>query len=309
MEEPAMMPTVTVIVPTYNDTVRLQRCLELLQAQDYPADRFDVIVVDNASTEDLRPALPADPRFRIIREDRPGSYVARNAGVAVAGGELLAFTDSDCLPRPSWLSAAVAVLTDEPAPDAVGGAINMVFEGGAGPRTTPEYMDAMEGLPQEHSIAKYPFAMTANLVVRASTFHEVGPFDASLKSGGDLNWGLRLAARGGRFAYSAEAQVDHPSRPTWGGLTRKSWRVAGGVADLESAAPVQVVARSIGGELWDALAFWKVVWRFEQAPPTPAGKVRLAVGFSYVRGLRSLVRAGRLFSRTRSERLHPRASS
>lgn len=185
----------------------------------------------------------------------------------------------------------------------------MVFEGGAGPRTTPEYMDAMEGLPQEHSIAKYPFAMTANLVVRASTFHEVGPFDASLKSGGDMDWGLRLAARGGRFAYSAEAQVDHPSRPTWSGLTRKSWRVAGGVADLESTRPVPVVARSIGRELWDALAFWKVVWRFEQAPPSVADKVLLAVAFSYVRGLRSLVRTGRLVSRTRPERMRLRASS
>lgn len=308
MDKPSELPTVTVIVPSYNDTDRLRRCLVLLQRQDYPPDRFDVVVVDNNSAEDLHPALPPDPRFRMIRETRQGSYAARNAGAAVASGEVLAFTDSDCLPRSSWLSMGVRVLTTEPVPDAVGGAINLVFEGGGGPRTTPEHMDQMEGLPQEHSVAKYPFAMTANLLVRASTFREVGPFNASLQSGGDLDWGLRLAAHGGRFAYGADAVVDHPSRPTWPGLTRKSWRVAEGVADLETTKPALTVIRSIGGELWDAMAFWKVVWGLEHGPVTLPRKVLLAVAFSYVRVLRSLVRAGKLTARARPARTGLRPS-
>ncbi len=292
-------PTVSVIVPVHNDAERLGRCLRLLAQQDYPRDRFEVVVVDNASTEDLRPALPpGDERFRVEHEARRGSYAARNKGVVSSEGDVLAFTDGDCLPRPGWLSAGVEALTRAPAPDAVGGAINLVFRGGREPRSAPEHMDAMEGLPQEHSIATYPFAMTANLLVRRETFDRVGPFDAGLKSGGDLDWGLRLDATGGSFRYAADAVVDHPSRPTWGELTHKSVRVAGGVADLEANRPAREVLRGVGGELWDALAFWKVVWTLDR-PRRWTSRVALAAAFGYVRVLRSGVRLSRLVRRGR----------
>src|SRR5690606_10599748 len=114
--------TVTVIVPVYNDVARLRTCLTALAAQDYPADLLDVIVADNASSEDVRVALPADDdRFTIVHEARQGSYAARNTGWGHARGEILAFTDSDCLPRADWISRAVAALHAPDAPDAVGG--------------------------------------------------------------------------------------------------------------------------------------------------------------------------------------------
>ena len=76
----------------------------------YPADRFDVVVVDNASTEDVAAAVPADERFTLLVEPRRGSYAARNTGLGVARGEVLAFTDADCRPDPDWLTEAVAEL-------------------------------------------------------------------------------------------------------------------------------------------------------------------------------------------------------
>src|SRR5690606_31008932 len=103
-------PRVSVIVPVRDDVEGLSRCVAALQAQDYPTDRFEVVVIDNGSIRDLRPVVPDEPRFRLVREDRPGSYVARNAGVAVATGEVLAFTDADCRPRADWLSQGVAAL-------------------------------------------------------------------------------------------------------------------------------------------------------------------------------------------------------
>ncbi|MDD9205639.1 glycosyltransferase, partial [Georgenia sp. 10Sc9-8] len=64
------LPTVSVVVPVRNDVERLRRCLDLLRRQDYPPDRYEVIVVDNNSTDDIAGAVPSDPRFRLVHEGR-----------------------------------------------------------------------------------------------------------------------------------------------------------------------------------------------------------------------------------------------
>lgn len=294
---PGGLPTVTVVIPVYNDVDRLRRCLELLRAQDYPADRFDVVVVDNASTRDIRPAIPTgDGRFRLVHEARRGSYAARNTGAGVAGGEVLAFTDADCLPRPDWIRAGVRALMQEPAPDAVGGDITLAFRDGAAPRTAPERYDVREGLPQEHFIRTYPFAATANLFVRAATFHAVGPFDASLQSAGDREWGERLASTGRRFAFAPQAVVDHPTRPTWGELTRKHRRIARGMADLEADQPARVVLAAIASEARGGLSFCKEVWTLPE-PEAFRARLAFALAFGYVRSLRSGIRLRRFATR------------
>lgn len=287
-------PTVSVIVPVYNDVDRLRSCLERLQQQDYPGDRYDVVVVDNASTQDLRPALPHnDQRFRLIVEPQKGSYAARNTGVRSASGEILAFTDADCLPRPNWLSEGVAALCQEQAHDAIGGDIVLTFQNGMGPRTGPEHYDAREGLPQEHFILTYPFAATANLFVRAETFREVGPFNASLRSGGDREWGERLAAMGRHLAFGRDAIVDHPARPTWRELTGKHRRIAHGVSDLEVDEELRMVLTGIAAEARGALSFSKEVWTLDH-PRQLRERLGFLGAFCYVRLLRSGIRLRRL---------------
>jgi glycosyltransferase involved in cell wall biosynthesis len=83
---------------------------------------FEIIAVDNASTEDLSGAVPADARIRLIVEPRLGSYAARNRGLSVAGGDILAFTDSDCIPDPDWLTEGVSALVANRHIDMIGGA-------------------------------------------------------------------------------------------------------------------------------------------------------------------------------------------
>lgn len=289
-EHDASMPTVTVIIPTFNDVGRLATCLWLLSQQDYPADLFEVIVVDNASTEDLRPALPDDPRFRLLHESKRGSYAARNTAVAHARGEILAFTDSDCLPRLDWLSQGVKALTATPAPDVIGGPIPMVFQDGKAARSAPEIYDAMEGFPQERFIQVYPFAATANLMVRRDTFNTVGPFNSDLASGGDREWGVRLAATGRTFAYAPAAVVDHPSRATWGELTRKSVRVGKGMAELIRTDSREEVINALKTETKGTWQIWRQVWE-QPDPPGRRAKVKYAAAFAYVRAIRSSIMA------------------
>ena len=102
------LPLLSVIVPTLSRPEPLARCLAALAAQDYPVDRFEVIVVDDGGEQPLD-AVVAGCRgpmpLTLLRQANAGPGAARNHGAAAAGGTLLAFTDDDCLPEPGWLAA------------------------------------------------------------------------------------------------------------------------------------------------------------------------------------------------------------
>ena len=93
------LPTVSVVVPFLTHGERLELCLRALEAQTYPRERYNVLVVDNGGI------LPRDfaarwPSVSVLREDKPGSYAARNRGIGVSRGEIVCFTDADCVPAP-----------------------------------------------------------------------------------------------------------------------------------------------------------------------------------------------------------------
>ncbi|NNK32927.1 MAG: glycosyltransferase family 2 protein [Xanthomonadales bacterium] len=100
---------ISIIVPVYNTSKYVDRCMTALLEQDYPRDDYEIIAVDNGSSDDSRQRLGRYPVI-VIDEPRRGSYAARNAGVRVSSGRLLAFTDSDCAPRPDWLRTIELVL-------------------------------------------------------------------------------------------------------------------------------------------------------------------------------------------------------
>lgn len=121
-------PAVSVIIPAYNEQTFLGRCLDSLARQSYPADRIEVVVLDNGSTD----ATPEIARSRGVRlEIDPVSRVGglRNRGAALATGEVLAFLDADCVAPPDWIASAVDALDSDPSLGAVGG--NYLVEDGA----------------------------------------------------------------------------------------------------------------------------------------------------------------------------------
>src|SRR5882672_1210037 len=106
---PADMPFVSVIVPAYEHKDELLRCLAALQNQQY-AGAIEFIVVNNGAPGDLADLAGEFPRVVLIDEPKPGSYAARNAGIARAKGSILAFTDADCRPDPTWIARGVRTL-------------------------------------------------------------------------------------------------------------------------------------------------------------------------------------------------------
>src|SRR5437667_5121569 len=101
------LPTFSVIIPTRDRPRELAVCLESLAQQDYPRDRFEVIVVDDASRESIAESIaPFTIRLRLTALTQPqgaGPGKARNRGAAEATADILAFTDDDCTPAPDWL--------------------------------------------------------------------------------------------------------------------------------------------------------------------------------------------------------------
>jgi cellulose synthase/poly-beta-1,6-N-acetylglucosamine synthase-like glycosyltransferase len=101
-------PKVSVIVCSYNGAKTLHRCLESLKRLDYPD--YEVILVDDGSNDNTQEIAARHPWIVNVRQENSGLSVARNVGAQSATGELLAYTDSDCMADPDWLYFMVGTL-------------------------------------------------------------------------------------------------------------------------------------------------------------------------------------------------------
>ncbi|MCB2124942.1 MAG: glycosyltransferase [Rhodobacteraceae bacterium] len=204
-----------VIIPHYNDSARLGRCLDALRAQDRAG--VDVVVVDNGSTEPLDQAKAANPDVRFVTEPGKGAARARNRGVAESRAEAIIFLDADCVPQPDWLAAARRAAGSA---DIVGGAID-VFDETPPPRSGAEAFETVFAFNYKDYIERKGFSVTANLVTTRTVFEAVGPFTNGLSE--DAEWCFRARAMGYRLALDEGMRVAHPTRSNWPALVRK-WR-------------------------------------------------------------------------------------
>lgn len=223
-------PRVSVIIPVHNDRERLARCLDALDAQR-AAPAFEVVVVDNGSSDDPAQALAGrGAHVRMVGESTAGSYAARNTALKLVHGSILAFTDADCVPFPDWLAQGVKALDADPTLDLVAGRIEL-FPADPSHRTVAETYEAVYGFQQEEYVRDRHYGATANLFARRGVVDRIGPFDARLKSGGDKEWGQRAHAAGLRIGYARDAVVGHPMRHRLSELGKKVRRTWGGELD------------------------------------------------------------------------------
>ncbi|HXJ78578.1 MAG TPA: glycosyltransferase [Candidatus Methylomirabilis sp.] len=217
------------IVPVYNNNAGLRTCLAALEDQTYPADRYEVIAIDNGSDQPVASAAPF-PHVRVVTESRPGSYAARNRGIDVARGDVIAFTDSDCIPANTWIAHGVTALLGTPHCGLVGGHIEVFYAMPSRP-TAIERFSAMTARQQQLFIETNHFAETANLFTFKAVLEQVGRFDQALKARGDVVFGRRVFAAGYRQIYAENARVRHPATRTLHELRRRTARLVGGKRD------------------------------------------------------------------------------
>jgi glycosyltransferase involved in cell wall biosynthesis len=221
------LPLVSVIVPVYRMDRQVSRLLACLDAQIYPMERFECVIVDNHPNPVLQQLGSHPFRLKVVHEPRPGSYAARNGGVAEAIGEVLAFTDADCQPQPCWLQQAVRTWQEHAGEVIVGGRVSIKPDEPA-ERNGWCWYSMVNDLLQDLYVHSYGFAATANLVVSAEIFARVAGFNASLYSGGDLEWCQRAGRLGIPLVYADAAVVDHPPRTQGWETIRRMRRLVGG---------------------------------------------------------------------------------
>jgi GT2 family glycosyltransferase len=213
--------SVSVIIPVFQDWRRLGLCLEALERQSLAAAEFEIIVANNEPNDD-HPAVCLPANVQIIHEPRPGSYAARNAAAAIASGEYLAFTDSDCIPDPDWLRNGLAALKANPGAR-IAGPVSIFREEGS---TYYAYLyDLHTAFPQREYVAS-GVSVTANLLVPRSVFERVGRFEERF-TGGDIEWNRRAQAAGVPLVYGDDVLVRHPARRDLAAIFKKRRRAAG----------------------------------------------------------------------------------
>jgi glycosyltransferase involved in cell wall biosynthesis len=226
-ESPA--PRVSVIIPAHNTAPFIAETLDSVFGQTFRD--FEVIVINDGSpdTPGLEVALqPYLSRIHYIRQENRGLPGARNAGIRVARGELLAFVDSDDIWMPDYLSAQVQFLDSRPGVDAsIADALLFgscgepvvwrMLKQGTGPVLTFEQMLKREG-------GQLPSATVA----RRQRVLRVGMFDEELRIGEDVEFCVRLCFPDGTIGYLGQVLVKYRQRP--GSLTddprRRKWNAA-----------------------------------------------------------------------------------
>ena len=184
-------PLVSVIVPNYNYARALFLCLRALKAQTYP--RMEIIVVDDASTDDSV-AVAGSFGVRVVRTGvNSGVSAARNLGAAHAAGEILFFVDSDVAAKPDAVANAVAMLESDPRIGAVCGNYDPV------PLIRDSLVEEYRCMQQSYWLiadeGRITTLYTALLAMRAEVFAEIGPFNTRLRETENADYGFRLAQR------------------------------------------------------------------------------------------------------------------
>lgn len=252
---------VSVIIPVYNDSQRLEKCLRALESQTYPQNLYEVIVVDNNSDEDIKALVSQFGQASATYESRPGSYVARNKGISLAKGTILAFTDSDCIPAPDWLEKGIVNLLRVPECGLVAGKIELFFKNPDQP-TAVELHQSIEAFNQKRYVEELRFGATANMFTFRSVIDKVGPFNEILKSSGDCEWGQRVHLAGYKQIYSGETCVAHPARHSLVQLYKKIVRLSGGFYDLnkKKGYPLKKLIVDIARELLPSPKTYSPIW-------------------------------------------------
>lgn len=263
-------PFISVVVPTYNRPARLRRCVEALAAFAYPRDRFEVVIVDDGSREpvdDVVDAFRTRLTVRLVRQRNAGPAAARNAGAAVARGDLLAFTDDDCRPATGWLDAFAEAhaafpdsllggetrnaLTDDPYARVSQYLVSFLYD----------YFNGQSDGPR--------FFTSNNFALPRTGFDEIGGFDTAfpLAAGEDREFCDRWHAAGRPLRHVPEALVLHEHAMTLGDFWRQHLNYGRGAFHYHRARQT----RAEGGLAPEPLHFYTNLVRYPLTAPGGRG--------------------------------------
>ena len=220
---------VSVIIPVWNDKDKICKCIQALESQSLSRASYEIIVVDNGSTDGTYEYLENKKTITLTQEKQPGSYAARNKGISLAKGKFLAFTDSDCIPSFYWLEELVKAIDSDQTIGIVAGHVEFFQDNSQLGHGAAFYYEQRFSMNQAE-YAKNGACVTANWCSPSFLIKELGLFNSALKSGGDHELAKRIVSKDFSIKYSKKAEVLHPVRNE-AEIIGKSKRVIGGAWD------------------------------------------------------------------------------
>ena len=269
----ASAPEISVVIPTYQRSARIATLLGVLAGQTLAADRFEVIVVDNFSTDDTSAVVSAlipDLPFAVHlarTESNHGPAAARNLGWRCATTPLLAYLDDDCTPAAGWLEAGLAALEAQPNAG--------VIQGRVGIPADIDRMKVSYGQPNWEILhiieGPTPYFEACNIFFRRAAFEVTGGFDESIGWWGeDTAAGWSVVEAGWERGFAPDAAVTHP-------VERRGYRyfVRNGLKERN------LIRLAVEHPRYRAEAFWRP-WAYRREEVALlAAALGLAVGWRF----------------------------
>lgn len=170
---------VSVIVPFYNSERYIKRCIEGLLQQSYPREQYEILMIDNNSTDTSANTVRQYPGIQLLHETMQGSYAARNRGLQEAKGEVIAFMDADCVPSHDWLHEIMLAM-EQPDLGIVLG--RRAFAGNSITLSMfAAYEDEKHNYVFNSDKKEIYYGHTNNMAVKKKLFDELGPFVERLR--------------------------------------------------------------------------------------------------------------------------------
>lgn len=222
-----MRPAISIIIPTYNRPERLKSCLEAISELDYPAEKFEVIVVDDGSQTPVDKIVAPFQNVKLFVHSNAGPAKTRNRGAREASGDYLAFTDDDCRPAPDWLKQLEAASRSFPSDTAIGGRTINALDSDPYAAASQLLVDYLyENQQQRNQDRRRPsgaFFASNNVLFRREMFLRIGGFSDKFRhaAGEDREICNRWVAHGGTLEYAPEAVVLHYHSMGWKSYVRQ----------------------------------------------------------------------------------------
>ncbi len=166
---------ISVIIPFYNERLYIERCIHSLLEQDFDNNEYELIFIDNGSDDNSAELVKKFPRIQLLYEGRKNPYTARNAALKIAKGEILAFTDADCVVSKDWLKVIEEKMIKN-RPTILVGKVLFPATKGVSIGVLQDYQNAKIDYLLQSQSKRYLYGYTNNMAVSAAIFHKLGPF-------------------------------------------------------------------------------------------------------------------------------------